>query len=84
MGRFATTTMAALLLIGGAGPALGDSQVSCGKIIAAMDEQGDAKSADEMATQLGTTVERIRECMKTPAANPPGNPPSPGARPETD
>lgn len=75
MRRFTTTMIAAVLLLAVGGSTSAATEVSCGKIIAAMDEADGGESADEMAAQLGTTVDRIRECMKTPAANPPGNPP---------
>lgn len=51
---------------------------SCDDIIAAYEEGGGGVSADEVAAKLKVSVERVRECMKKPDANPPDNPPPAG------
>lgn len=61
-----TFAVAGLLVIGMGGAAVAKTKVSCGQIVAAMDEGN--KSADEVATQLGVNVNRVRKCMNPAAA----------------
>jgi predicted ArsR family transcriptional regulator len=61
-----TFAVTGLLIIGMGGPALAKPKVSCGQIVAAMEEGN--KSADEVATQLGVNARRVRKCMNPAAA----------------
>jgi hypothetical protein len=57
-----------------------EEKPSCDDIIAVYEEGGGGTSADEVAAKLKVSVERVRECMKKPDANPPGNPPAAGEK----
>jgi hypothetical protein len=69
--------IAGLLCMGGTALRAEDKP-SCDDIIAAYEEGGGGVSADEIAAKLKVSVDRVRECMKKPDANPPDNPPAQG------
>lgn len=59
-------TMALVALVGliaTGRTALADDKPSCDQVLAQMEKAGGSLSADEVAKKMGTTPERVRECM---------------------